>query len=129
MDTWTDEELDHIGSTEELQLSSYHGDKSLRSYVTMWVVRVGDDVYVRSAGGPEQPWYRRAMASGVGRICAGGGEHDVAFDEADADAHGAIEAAYHSKYDRYGATIVSHVTGAEAQLATIRLIPKDQLRS
>jgi hypothetical protein len=125
MATWTKEELDRIGDATELQLTSVGENGSLRPYVTMWVVRVGDDVYVRSAGGPERPWYRRARASGTGRIRAGGVERDVTFTEATADAHAEIDAAYHAKYDRYGATIVDHVTGPDAQPVTIELIPKD----
>ena len=85
--------------------------------------RAGDDVYVRSAGGPGRPWYRRAKASGAGRIRGGGLEADVTFAEAMADAHADIDAAYHAKYDRYGLTIVGHVTDAEA--VTIRLIWSD----
>lgn len=126
MATWSNEELDRIGRAEELQLTSRRDDRSLRRYVTMWVVRTGDDVYVRSAGGPDRPWYRRAKASGAGRIRAGGVERDVTFAEATADAHASIEAAYHAKYDRYGATIVGHVTGPHAQPVTIRLMPKER---
>lgn len=91
-----------------------------------WVIRVGDDVYVRSAGGPGRPWYRQAKASGAGRIRAGGVERDVTFAEATADAQASIDAAYHAKYDRYGSTIVGHVTGPDAQPVTIRLIPNDR---
>jgi hypothetical protein len=39
----------------------------LRPYVTMWVVRANDELYVRSAYGPNNPWFRRAKASGAGR--------------------------------------------------------------
>jgi hypothetical protein len=34
----------------------------------MWVVRCGDQLYVRSAGGPERKWYRDAIVSGEGRL-------------------------------------------------------------
>lgn len=126
MATWTNDELDRVGNAEELELSSFRDDRSLRSYVTMWVVRVDDDLYVRSAGGPDRPWYRRAKASGAGRIRAGGVERDVTFADANADVQSAIETAYHAKYDRYGATIVGHVTGTDAQPVTIRLVSKDR---
>jgi len=96
----------------------------MRSYVTMWVVRVGDELYVRSAYGPDNPWYRRARASGRGRICAGGIERDVSFAEAAANAHAAIDAAYHVKYDRYGPQIVGSVVGPRAEAVTLRLIPR-----
>jgi hypothetical protein len=91
----------------------------------MWVVRAGDDVYVRSAYGADNPWYRRAKASGTGRIRAGGIERDVAFADAEADAgvHPAIDAAYHAKYDRYGPAIVGSVVGDKAVPVTVRLVP------
>ena len=89
----------------------------------MWVVRVGDDLYVRSAYGRDNPWYRRAVGSGAGRIRAGGVERDVIFAEAATGAHPAIDAAYHAKYDRYGPRIVGSVVGPEAHRVTIRLMP------
>ena len=45
----------------------------------IWVVRVGDDVYIRSAYGPGNGWFRRAQASGTGRVKVPGLEQDVAF--------------------------------------------------
>ncbi len=51
--------------------------RRVRPDTTMWVVRVGADLYVRSAGGPHRPWYRHALTSGVGRIRAGGIDSDV----------------------------------------------------
>ncbi len=62
MTTWTDEELSRIGDAEELQLASERPDGTMRQYVTMWVVRAGDDLYVRSAYGPNNPRYRRSWA-------------------------------------------------------------------
>ncbi|HKH04858.1 MAG TPA: DUF2255 family protein [Acidimicrobiales bacterium] len=124
MTAWTSDELDRIQAAEELQLASARSDGSLRPYVTMWVVRVGDDAYVRSAYGPANPWYRRARSSGVGRIRAGGVERDVSFDEAETGVHAAIDAAYHAKYDRYGPRIVGSVVGPQAEALTIRLVPR-----
>lgn len=71
MTVWTDEELNRVGQAQELQLASVGKDGSLRPNVTMWVVRVGDDLYVRSAYGPDNPWFRRAKASGIGRVPGG----------------------------------------------------------
>jgi hypothetical protein len=121
--TWTTDDLNRIGGAEELQLAAARSGGSLGPYVTMWVVRVGDDLYVRSAGGPDRPWYRRAKASGTGYIRAGGVEWYVTFAAAHSDAHGGIDAAYHAKYDRYGPNIVGSVVGPEAHRVTIRLAP------
>ena len=121
---WSPDELERIGAADELQLASRRRDGSLRSYVTMWVVRVGDDLYVRSAYGPDNPWYRRATATGAGRIRAGGVERDVSFGQADAVAHATLDAAYHAKYDRYGPRFVEPVVGANAHRVTVRLVPR-----
>jgi hypothetical protein len=123
MATWTKEELDRIGDATELQLTSVGENGNLRPYVTMWVVRAGDHLYVRSAGGPERPWYRRAKASGAGRVRADGLERDVTFTQAAAGAHTDIDAAYHTKYDRYGPSIVNSVVGPAAHQVTVRLVP------
>ncbi|AWB96285.1 DUF2255 domain-containing protein [Agromyces badenianii] len=123
MSDWTVEELDRIDQADELQIASRRRDGSLRPYVTIWVVRVGDDLYVRSAYGPDNPWFVRAQASGTGRIRAGGVERDVSFAEPDPDVHAAIDAAYHAKYDGYGAKIVGTVVGPQVVATTIRLEP------
>ncbi len=121
---WATEDLQRIGGATELQLASLRSDGTVRPYVTMWVVRVGDDLYVRSAYGPDNPWFRRAKASGAGRIRAGGIERDVTFAGAAPEAHAAIDAAYHAKYDRYGPRIVDTVVGEQAAPVTIRLVPR-----
>jgi hypothetical protein len=122
--SWTADELDRIGAAEELELASLRGDGTPRPYVTMWVVRAGDDLYVRSAYGPNNPWFRRAKASSAGRIRTGGSERDVTFAEAAPGVHAAIDAAYHSKYDRYGPGIVGSVVGPDAEAVTIKLVPR-----
>lgn len=124
MAVWTHDELTRIGEAEELQLASLRPDGTLRPFVTMWVVRADDELYVRSAHGPNNPWFRRARASGAGRIRAGGLERDVSFAEADADVHAAIDAAYHAKYDRYGARIVGSVVGPDVRAVTIKLVAR-----
>jgi len=126
--TWTDQELRRIGGAAELQIASRRPDGSLRPYVTIWTVRAGDDLYVRSAYGTDNPWFRRAAASGTGRIRAAGVERDVTFtpaSELDAGTQAAVDAAYHAKYDRYGPQIVGTVTGPHAAPVTLRLVPQD----
>jgi hypothetical protein len=124
MTAWTDEELGRIGEAQELQLASERPDGTLRSYVTMWVVRVDDELYARSAHGANNPWFRRAKASGVGRIRAGGVERDVTFAEPAPDVHPDIDATYRGKYERYGPAIVGTVVGPLAHGLTIRLVPR-----
>jgi len=119
---WTSDDLDRIGNAEELQVASRRPDGTLRPYVTIWVVRSGEDLYVRSAYGADNPWFRRARASGAGRIRAGGVERDVTFADASDDAHAGIDRAYHAKYDRHGPAIVGTVVGEAAARNTLRLV-------
>ncbi|HEY6428943.1 MAG TPA: DUF2255 family protein [Acidimicrobiales bacterium] len=126
--TWNADVLTGIGDAEELRLAPRRADGTLRAFTTMWVVRSGGELYVRSAGGPQRPWYRHALATRGGRIRAGGVEADVRFARSAPDAEKAIDAAYHAKYDRYGATIVGHVTGPGAHAVTIRLVPEEAER-
>lgn len=124
---WTDADLDRVGRADELQISSTRPDGSARPFVTIWGVRVGDELYVRSAYGVDNPWYRRALRSGTGRVLAGGVERAVAFthiDAGDPDVQSAVDAAYHAKYDRYGPRIVGTVVGATAHQSTLRLDPR-----
>ena len=124
MSAWTQDELRKVGPAEELGVASRRSDGTMRRYVTVWTVRVGDDIYIRSAYGPDNPWYRRALASGEGRMRAGGIERDVEFAAVDPSAQDSIDAAYHAKYDRHGRRLVATVVGAHAHQVTIRLIPK-----
>jgi len=124
MTAWTDVELGRIGDAQELQLASERPDGTLRGYVTMWIVRTGDELYVRSAHGADNPWFRRAKASRVGRVRAGGLERDVTFAEVAPGVQFDIDAAYHAKYDRYGPEIVGTVVGSQAHDVTIRLVPR-----
>ena len=71
MDNWSETELKKVGAAEELEISSRRADGTLRPYVTIWVVRAGDELYVRSGYGATNPWFRGTKASGTGRICAG----------------------------------------------------------
>lgn len=120
---WTTDDLRRIGGSTELQVASYRPDGTLRPYVTIWTVTTGDGIYVRSARGADNPWFRRALAGGLGRIRAGGVERDVEFAHLAADdpAQADVDAAYHAKYDRFGPAIVGAVTGDHATHVTLRL--------
>ena len=125
---WTDDELERVGNAEELQLASRRPDGTLRKFITMWVVRDGDALYVRSAHGPDNPWYLRALASGEGRIRAGGVERDVEFghvDEGD-PVHPALDEVYRAKYRSHGERTVGTVVGEHVHGLTIRLMPEDE---
>ena len=58
MTTWSVEDLDRIGRATELQIASRRPDGSLRPFVTIWTVRAGNDIYVRSAHGWDNGWFQ-----------------------------------------------------------------------
>jgi hypothetical protein len=124
MTAWTADELAGLDSRDEIDVASARGDGSLRPFVTVWFVRVGDELFVRSAHGPENGWFRRALASGQGRIRGGGIERDVTFEVPAPDVHTALDAAYHAKYDRYGKGMVRTVVSPDATRSTLRLSPR-----
>ena len=66
MTDWSPEEAARLDREDELGLSSRRPDGTLRPFITIWFVRHGDEVIVRSAYGPANGWYRRALASGPG---------------------------------------------------------------
>ena len=121
MSDWTADELDTIGAADELRIAALRADGSLRPYTTIWVVRVGSDLYVRSSRGRDGAWFRSVLRRPEGRIRAGGLTRDVTFAElADAD-QAAIDQAYRSKYARHGAEYVDPMVNAAARAATLRL--------
>lgn len=83
MSTWTRDELEAIGDAEELELASMRRDGTLRRPVTIWDVRIGDDIYVRSVSGRGSSWFRGVQDRHRARIEAGGVEKDVALIEID----------------------------------------------
>jgi hypothetical protein len=124
MTGWTADELARIGGAEELGIASRRPDGSLRPFVTIWGVRLGNDLYVRSAYGYDNPWFQRALSSGEGRVRAGGVERDVAFEVPGPEVVEDLHAAYHVKYDRYGRRMVGTVVSPEAARSTLRLEPR-----
>ena len=85
----------------------------------MWVVRDGDDLYVRSVNGRGSSWFRGALNRHEARIRAGGIEKDVSLVETDA-ANDQVDAAYHAKYDRRYPSIVPSIVAPEARAATLK---------
>jgi hypothetical protein len=124
MTGWTSDELAKIGTATELEIASARRDGTLRNPRTIWVVRVGDDLYVRSMYGRTGGWFPATQARHQGHLRAGGVAKDVAFADADPDLNDQIDAAYHDKYRRYGERIIGGVVNPEARAATIKLVPR-----
>ncbi len=125
MTAWMSDELNKIEQAEELQIATVRRDGTLRKPVTIWVVRVGNDLYVRSVYGRTSGWFRGTQVRQAGRVWAGGVEKDVAFVEVtDPSIHEQIDAAYRAKYHRYAAGIVGSTLTPQARSATLKLVPR-----
>ena len=122
---WTAHELDTIGNADELQLASQRSDGSLRRYVTIWVVRDHDDLYVRSAYGRDAGWFRRAAGSGQGAVRAAGIERLVRFEEPERTVDQRLNTAHRTKYRRYGRTFIDPMVGEAATAATLKLVTQN----
>ena len=122
MTAWTNDELTRIASADELQIAPRRGDGTLRNPRIIWVVRHGDDLYVRSVNGRTSAWFRGAQVRHEGHIQAGGVDKDVRLVEID-DLNEEIDAAYRTKYRRYAASIVDTIVSPQARAATLRLVP------
>src|SRR5215475_872906 len=104
MTAWTSDELNKIGTAEELEIASLRRDGTLRKPVTIWVIRHDDDLYVRSGYGRTSNWFRGTQDRHEGHIRAGGVEKDVTFVDADPSINDQIDTAYRTKYRRYAAS-------------------------
>jgi hypothetical protein len=127
MTRWTAEELNRIGGAEELEIAPRQSDGSLPDPVPIWVVRVGDDLYVRSWRGQQGRWFRAAHASRQGHITAGGLDREVELIDAADSVNDAIDDAYRSKYCRY-ASYVAPMVATEAKATTLKLVPERRER-
>jgi hypothetical protein len=125
MTAWTSDELTKIAAADELDIAPLRPDGTLRTPVTIWVVRHGDDLYVRSYRGSGGAWLRAAQARHEGHIRAGGVDQDVTFaEETDPAVNDQIDAAYRAKYHRFSATYVDPMVTPAARATTLKLVPR-----
>lgn len=115
--TWTGDQLDRLGTATEIELVLS------RRRVPIWIVRVGDQLYVRSWRGAAGGWYRTVRRSQATRVRVGGTELDVRFVEPDEDVDDLVDQAYREKYAGYGSAYVEPMVAPEARATTLRLEP------
>ena len=120
MSAWSDEELVDVGEANELRIAPARPDGTLQPARIIWVVRLGDDLYIRSVNGSDGAWFQGVQATHAGHIWAGGVDADVALEDADHNLDDEIDEAYRRKYGR-SSSAVEHITSPEARSTTIRL--------
>jgi hypothetical protein len=124
MTHWTSDQLDKVGRAEELRIASVRRDGTLGKLVTIWVARLGDDLYVRSVRGRSAHWFHGTQERHEGRIRAGGVQQDVTFVDPGHNIDDEVDAAYRAKYRRYAGSILNSVLTPEARSTTIKLVPR-----
>jgi hypothetical protein len=124
MSNWTSDQLARIEDADELQIQPERADGTLRKPTTIWVIREGDEVFVRSYRGPDGLWLRTAQTSHAGHIRCDGVDTDVTFSEIhDPALNDRIDAAYRTKYARHSA-YVPPMIDEPARATTLKLIPR-----
>jgi hypothetical protein len=125
MPAWTEADLSRFGAAEEIEIGAIRPDGTTRPPRIIWVVRAGDELYVRAAYGPGIGWHRVARTSGHARIAAQGAERDVSVEDADEHVLDQVDAAFREKYGRRYARIVDTITDPQHRATTLRLLPRD----
>ena len=127
MSTWSQDDLDRLGGAGEVEVSSVRRDGSLSRPRTVWIVRVGDQLYLRSVNGPDAAWYRLTRTLHQGRIQARGVARDVTWMDVNAteqpDVAPAVDAQYARKYQGSTAAI-AHINSPLARTTTMRAEPR-----
>jgi hypothetical protein len=124
MSAWMTDDLDGIGTADELELTTLRSDGTPRKPVTIWVVRNGDDLFIRSWRGERAAWFRSAQARHQGHIQAGGIDRDVLFADAAQDLNDQIDAAYRAKYTPVAPSYVEPMVSPQARATTLKLEPR-----
>ena len=124
MSRWTEEELHRVDAAQEIDIAPVRRNGALRRPTPIWIVRAGDDLYVRAAYEANKGWHGVARTSGQARISTAGFERDVSIEDADGAVLDQVDAAYRQKYGGY-ASIVDSITDAEHRATTLRLTPRE----
>jgi hypothetical protein len=124
---WSPDQVKRIGSAEELQIATRRADGTLRRWVPIWVVCVGDQVFVRTWYRRDSGWFGHVLDSRRARIRVPGLEVDVSVEDVGEDTASLrprVDTAYRAKYKRYSSTTVAGMATDEAAASTLRLIPE-----
>ena len=123
MSQWEQDHLESIGGAKEIEVLAPESDGSMDDPVTIWVVRVGDELFIRSVQGQHGAWYQRAEDKHLGRITVDGATVDVEFEDVGEEKGDEIDSAYREKYDDSSESVEDIVT-ADSRATTLRLTPR-----
>jgi hypothetical protein len=118
---WTNEQMDVLERAGEIDIAPLREDGDPGRPTTIWLVRVDNDLYVRSYRGPEGHWYRAATRAGRGRVSVSGNAYAVVLEPAPEIDQAVIDEAYRAKYGR--SSYVDAMVTTDAAATTLRLSP------
>lgn len=123
MTSWTAEQLEQIGSSDDFHISPYRDDgTTLGTPTWIWSVVIDGGVYVRAYNGTASRWHQAAMKQRAGRISAGGIEAEVTFTPVGGDTNDRIDAAYAKKYA--GSPYLPPMISIRTRAATMGVYPR-----
>jgi hypothetical protein len=126
MSTWTSSVLAALENAAEVSISTRRPDGTLRPPVPIWVVRAGDDIYIRSYQGTGGAWHRHARRQGNAHVSLAGLARDVTAEPACQSLRGPVDAAYQAKYASYGHRYVTAMTSDSAAGTTTKITPTSE---
>jgi hypothetical protein len=74
---WPADELTRLGGADEIDVSTFRRDGTLRPFVPIWIVTVDGALYVRSYRSTDGAWYRHATIRPEGAIKINGPDDDA----------------------------------------------------
>ena len=123
---WQKDELEKIGSKEEIKLVASKKDGTFFNPVTIWIVQVDNELYVRSYRGSNGSWYKHVQLNSKGRVSAGKITKDVNFiilNDEDKPLNDKIDQEYRSKYQKYGKSYVEPMISPQSRATTVKINP------
>ncbi len=122
---WSEADLTRIGDSRSFHIAAVTRDGTFSKRTFIWVVRAGDDLYVRPYYGDKSRWFQAAKADPRGQVDADGVRTDVTFEVVGDVDREAIDAAYQTKYDSGAdAQYVPPMIADRARQATVKLLPR-----
>jgi hypothetical protein len=121
---WTPQQLESIGASTELVISVRDEHGRFRRPTPIWVVCVGEGVYVRTWYRRSDGWFGHAVQSHRARIQVAGVDAEVAvvdISETHPERRADIDETYRTKYARYGRSTVEQMVSDSAASTTLEL--------
>jgi hypothetical protein len=120
---WAASDFELFSQAEEITIQTERTSGGFRHEVPIWVVPLGNDLYVRSSHGRDSRWFRGAIERHGALVSTGTKVVSVGLVEV-REHVAELDAAYSAKYAQYANSFLPALVGAPAQAAALRLVPR-----